>query len=82
MDNRKSSAGPSRVFLPAVLASIALLLPACAAVPVLHGTYTPEELYRYAESLTGQTVTVRGKVEVVSLMCTEIACPAENPCCN
>ena len=66
----------------AVLAAVAFFSTSCAALPAVRGYYTPEELYRNAAALVGQTVAVRGKVEIVAGICTEIACPPDNPCCN
>jgi hypothetical protein len=63
-------------------AMAALLLPSCAALPTVRGYYTPAELHRNADALVGQTVSVRGKVEIVAVLCTEEACGGDNPCCN
>jgi hypothetical protein len=63
-------------------AGFALFLSSCTVFSAPHGYYTPQEAYGSAEALAGTTVTVRGKIEIVSSTCTLEGCPPENPCCN
>lgn len=63
-------------------AGIALFLSSCTAFSAPHGYFTPQEAYDRAEALAGTTVTVRGKIEIVSSTCTLEGCPPGNPCCN
>jgi hypothetical protein len=59
-----------------------LFLASCSALPGLGGYYTPQEAYQHASALDGKTITVRGKVEVVSSSCTLEVCPEGTPCCH
>jgi hypothetical protein len=59
-----------------------LLLSSCAPLPPARGYYTPVEIYQNAAALGGKTVTVHGAIEIESTFCTEVFCPADNPCCN
>jgi hypothetical protein len=61
---------------------MALFPPSCAALPAVRVYFAPAEAIRFADALAGDTVTIRGTVEIVSATCTEIACPPDNPCCN
>jgi hypothetical protein len=63
-------------------AMMALFPPSCAALPAVRGYFAPAEAIRFADALAGDTVTIRGTVEIVSATCTEIACPPDNPCCK
>jgi hypothetical protein len=72
---------PAAGWIPPVLAAATLFTSSCRALPAVRGYYTPKEAYRNAPELVGQTITMRGKVEIVAGMCTEQAC-GDNPCCN
>jgi hypothetical protein len=64
------------------ISGILILLQSCTLLPEIKGYYTPEEAYRNAAALVDRVITVRGKVDIVAGMCTEEACPPDNPCCN
>jgi hypothetical protein len=63
-------------------AGVALFLSSCTIFSAPHGYYMPQEAHDRAEALAGTTVTVRGKIEIVSSTCILEGCPPGNPCCN
>ena len=65
-----------------LLAAGVLFLASCSALYGPHGTYTPAEACRKAADLDGRIVTVHGRIEIVSSVCTLEGCPPGNPCCN
>jgi hypothetical protein len=72
---------PRLLSVPSLIILLVFALSSCSVVEI-HGYYTPEEAYQNASALSGRKIVIRGKVEIVSGMCTEVACRPDNPCCN
>jgi hypothetical protein len=72
---------PRLLSVPAWIILLVVGLSSCS-VAEIRGYYTPEEAYQNASALAGRRIVIQGKVEIVSSMCTEVACPPDNPCCN
>lgn len=68
-----------RVFAVLFAVFLAILISGCTSSPKLQAK-TVEEIM--AERPIGQNVTVIGVASLFNLVCTQIDCPEEQPCCN